>query len=334
MRRMYDFETEEVREFLEENDIGRAAVQLPPGLRPHIGDIKETYEEQGVEVLFLSDTCYGACDVADERALSLGCDGLVHYGHTDMGVPTSLSTLYVEARVDRDLSGVLEKALPELGGSVWGLTSTVQHIESLEEAEDYLEGNDIETLTGDPGPRSKYPGQVLGCDWGSARSVAGEVDGFIYLGTGDFHPRGIVLATDKPVFSVNSVAGGFERVETDLDGFLKKRYALLTKAKSGDSFGVIVSTKKGQDRFDLAENLAEGLEDGGYESYVLVGDEISPGDLKDYQLDAFVNTACPRIPIDDSGLYGAPILTPFEARVLLGEEEWHPYRLDEIGINF
>ena len=48
-------------------------------------------------------------------------------------------------------------------------------------------------------------------------------------------------------------------------------------------------------------------------------------------VDAFVNTACPRIAIDDSVKYAKPLLTPFELEVILGEKQWEEgYQFDEI----
>lgn len=113
---MYDFEPERLENFLKKEEIGKVAVQLPSGLRPYTDEIKASFEEEDVESLFLSDSCYGACDIADHKAEELGCDALVHYGHADMGVKTSLPTFYVETRVKTDISEALEKARSELEG--------------------------------------------------------------------------------------------------------------------------------------------------------------------------------------------------------------------------
>ena len=50
-----------------------------------------------------------------------------------------------------------------------------------------------------------------------------------------------------------------------------------------------------------------------------------------YPVDAFVNTACPRIAIDDAVKYAKPLITPFELEVSLGEKNWeNGYQFDEI----
>lgn len=334
MNSVYDFEPNEVKEFLRQNEVRKAALQIPSGLRPYLVEIEKVFREENCETYILATSCYGACDIADEDARDLQCDALVHYGHSDMGIPTKIPTIFVEARMEKEPFEALKKSLNEIRDSVWGLISTVQHVHYLEKIQNFLENKGIKSIIGDSGPRSKYPGQILGCDWGSARSIEGEVDGFIYIGTGDFHPLGISLVTEKLVISINPVSDSYETIEQERDTFLRKRAALLSKAKSAEKLGILTSTKKGQIRLELAENLSETLEKAGYGTFILVADELTPDILKDYQLDAFINTACPRIPLSDEGRYEEPILTPFEARVLAGEENWEPYHLDEIGINF
>jgi 2-(3-amino-3-carboxypropyl)histidine synthase len=51
----------------------------------------------GAETLIMGDVTYGACCVDDYTARALGCDFLVHYGHSCL-VPvdvTTIETLYV-----------------------------------------------------------------------------------------------------------------------------------------------------------------------------------------------------------------------------------------------
>jgi 2-(3-amino-3-carboxypropyl)histidine synthase len=327
---MYNFEPERVRQFLEGQGATRAAIQLPAGLREHLRGIMPAFEEAGVEAMVLADSCYGACDLADIRAKQIGCDVLVHYGHADMGLPTTLPILYVEARMKVDPTEAIKRALPKLKDKRWGLATTVQHIEYLPRVRELLEKNSIEATIGDPGPRAKYPGQVLGCDWGCARSVAGKVDGILYLGTGRFHPLGIALATGKEVVTVNPLTGGHEKVSGDLSGFLRGRKAMVKRAASCESFCVVTSFKPGQRRFKLARRLVEELRGDGLSATLLLADEITPEKLEDFRAEVFVCVACPRIPVDDAERFDCPILTPFEARAARGKVDLEPYKLDEI----
>ncbi len=278
----------------------------------------------------LADSCYGACDPADVRAKQLGCDVLVHYGHADMGVSACLPTLYIEARMPTDQLRVVERALPELKFKRVGLLTTVQHIAHLRGVAKLLRSRGIKPFIGRPGPRAKYPGQLLGCDFGCVRSVATRVDGFLYIGTGEFHPLGAALATGKQILAINPISEGFKVLTPDVDAFQRRRKAMIARAAAGERFGVIVSSKPGQARFKLAAKLAEDLKLAGKVAHVLTVDEVRPEELGDFGLDGFICAACPRIPIDDAERFEQPVLTPFETQVMIGKAKFQPYRMDEV----
>ncbi len=329
MKHVYDFEPDVAKRFLKKHGARRVALQLPAGLRPHLMEIEEALVD--VKTVVLADSCYGACDIADSRAKQLGCDVLVHYGHADLGLRTCLPTLYVEARMDVDPTEAVEKALRGQKFERLGVVATVQHVGVLQQVENIVRSRGIEPLIGKPGPRAKYPGQILGCDWGAARSVAGRVDAFLYVGTGRFHPLGVCMATGKEVLVANPVAKGSEKVTSDIESFLKSRKAAISRAAACDSFGILVSTKPGQARFKLATTLASKFKGAGLDARVLVMDEITPEKLGDFtQLGAFVCAACPRIATDDAELFDRPILTPFEAMAMLGKASVEPYQMDEV----
>lgn len=321
-------------QFMRRHKPKRAAIQLPSGLRPQLPQILASFEEGLVELVIMAGSCYGACDLADAEAKRLGCDVLLHYGHSDMGLPACLPTLYVEARMLVDPLPTVERALPKIDFRRVGLLTTVQHVGHLKGIEELLRLHGFEPFVGSPGPRAKYSGQLLGCDFGCARSIADKVDGFLYIGTGDFHPLGAALATGKRVLVVDPVAGSSKWISASVEKFLHKRKAAIASAAVGERFGVIASTKPGQARSDQSIELIKALKGAGRDAQLFVVNEVRPEELGDFKLDAIVCTACPRIPTDDAERFDIPVLTPFEARVMLGLEKLEPYRLDEFSRKF
>jgi len=91
-----------------------------------------------------------------------------------------------------------------------------------------------------------------------------------------------------------------------------------------------VSKKIGQLRMDLARDLKALAERHGRQASLFLMDLISPEHLEGYRVDAWVNTACPRIAIEDVLQYKQPILTPQEFEIALGERRWEDYAFDEI----
>ena len=61
----------------------RVALQLPEGLTMFATTIADILEKHtGAESVIMADVTYGACCVDDFSAKALGCDLMVHYGHS------------------------------------------------------------------------------------------------------------------------------------------------------------------------------------------------------------------------------------------------------------
>jgi 2-(3-amino-3-carboxypropyl)histidine synthase len=320
----YDLEREKVKKFLKQVRAERVGVQLPPGLGGCWPEIRAALEDCGVEGILVGSSCYGACDLADEEALKAGCGALLHYGHSDMGLPSRLPVLYVEAGMRVDPSPAVEDALPDLKYRRLGLTTTVQHLSYLENLRKLLLSKGFEVHIGEPSGRARYPGQVLGCDVGSATSVAEKVEAFLHVGTGSFHPLGVAAATGKEVVSVSPLGG---RGVLSAGEFLRWRRGVVARALSCRSFGILLSTKRGQWRPDVAGRVEEDLRKDGRKTVQLVQEEVKVGELENFGLEAYVCTACPRIALEDAKETEIPILTPFEVEVMLGRRGLEPYQL-------
>ena len=119
----------------------------------------------------------------------------------------------------------------------------------------------------------------------------------------------------------------FERIER----ILRQRFGLIMAVGEAQTFGILIGEKPGQMRRNLALRMKRLLKEHGRKGYLLALDHIGPDLIDFYPVDAFVNTACPRIAIDDSGKYAKPLITPYELEVALGEKEWQSgYQFDEI----
>jgi len=321
---LYDLEEEKIKNFLQNTKAKKVGVQLPPGLRGYWSEISRFLEECGVEGTLIGSSCYGACDLADSDALTAGCDALLHFGHADMGLETLIPVLYVEARALIDPSPSVERILSSITERKLGLTTTVQYLSYLDKLAKILSSRSFEVQIGRPSGRAKYQAQVLGCDVGSATSIADCVEAFLYVGTGSFHPLGIAAATSKKVISVNPFGG---KEEIFADDFLRWRKGVIAKSLSCKTFGILLSTKKGQWRPGLARKIEQELKKAGKKCVTFIQDEIHLEELKDFGLEAYICTACPRIALDDARVAGETVLTPFEVEVMLGKRGFEPYSL-------
>jgi len=324
--RLYDLEVERVSDEIRRRNARRVLLQLPDGLRPRAFRLARALRERtDAEVLLLGDSCYGACDAALRQSEAVEADLLVHYGHSRMLPDRGVPVLYVEAKVAIEAAPLVERALPLMGG--WravGLAATVQHVHHLGEVAEALGLRGLRAVVGGGGGRTPHDGQVLGCDYSSARSVAGEVDGFLFIGGGRFHPLGLALATGRPVVAVDPYLSSVTAFGDDeLRRLAMRRMAAVTAAKGARRFGVIVSLKPGQFELSAARSLRDKLERQGREAAVICLDEVRAEALVNFsEAEAFINTACPRVAVDGVADLRRPILTVEEAGVLLGERRW------------
>ena len=313
---------------IKSKDAKTVGLQFPEGLKIQAVKIARQIEkETGATVIISGDPCFGACDVGDWK-MKGSVDLIVHYGHTPLPLKYEVPTIFIEAFSKIDIKKDLEKSLEHLKGySRIGLVTTTQHLHMLNEIKDFLEDNGKEVILGSS--PSTRRGQVLGCNFSSIKSL--DVEIFLFIGSGNFHPLGINLFSNTPVLALDPYNSEIRRMDEYADRILRIRFARITKASSAKKWGVLVSSKEGQYRMNLAKEIKKTLEDNGMEAYIILVDNVSPDVLLPYlDLDAFVVSACPRIAIDDSQMYKKPLLTPQELEIVLKKREWENYQLDEI----
>jgi 2-(3-amino-3-carboxypropyl)histidine synthase len=321
--RRFDLEEETIKQEILKLGAKRVLIQLPEGLKPEAPHIAKTFEKFGVLPIVSADPCYGACDLAIAEAESLGVDLIIHYGHSKMVRYERVPTLYVEARAAVNVNHAVEKALPLL--EKWhkvGLATTVQHVQTLDEVREILVRAGKTVIIGDT-RRAKYPGQVIGCDYSNAISIAKDVEAFLFIGGGQFHALGVALSTLKPTVVADPFDNTSFSVDKEAEKIFKQRWALIQDAKQAKNFGVLLGIKPGQKRLEEALQVKEKLERNGKTAYLLAAKEITPEALMEFPtIDAFVNTACPRISLDDSVNFRKPVLTKNESLVVVGELPW------------
>ncbi|MES3517110.1 MAG: diphthamide biosynthesis enzyme Dph2 [Natronomonas sp.] len=313
--RTWDYELDRIVEAVEERNASKVGLQFPEGLKrrgPRVADDLRRNLPDDVTVMLSGQPCYGACDL--DTYMMRRTDVFVHFGHSPM--KESEKIIYVPLFSNVEVTPIMEESLSELSAPEddprVGLVTTAQHMNKFEEMREWLEdrGYEVETRRGDE--RLTHEGQVLGCNYASADVDAEQI---LYVGGGKFHPLG--LAMEHPEKTV-VIADPVNNVVTiaDTEKFMKQRYGAVHRAMDADEWGVIFCTKIGQGRWEVAQEIVEENDD----AYLITMDEVTPDRLMNFGLDAYVNTGCPRITTDDGPQFDAPMLTPGEYRIAIGEE--------------
>ena len=133
---------------------------------------------------------------------------------------------------------------------------------------------------------------------------------------------GAVLSVEKPVILLDVYNNEIKDMKGLREKILKQRYFSIEKLKEAKTVGVIVEIKPGQ-KFGNPKFLIDKLKEQGKKPILITMSEITPDKVMNfYNIDAFIELACPRIAIDDFAKYQKPILTFKEALVALDVKDW------------
>jgi len=198
------------------------------------------------------------------------------------------------------------------------LLTTIQHVHQLQEVKSFYEKNGKEVVLNEPNGRTKRPGQILGCNSGNVPSIDKGVDAFVYFGGGTFHPIGALLQTTKPFLIMDPFQRKAEFIDSMREAYKKRSKGKVVSALGAKRFGILVSTKNGQYRMDLAKSLKKKVEDAGIEAGILVSNTFDFDSINNMlEFDAFVNTACPRLALEDNDRMRKPLLSAEELATVL-----------------
>jgi len=293
----------------------RILLQIPEGLKPKALQMAKELESIGAQVFICCDQCFGACDVKGDEARRLRCDLVVHVGHSDLGVKSSVPVIYDHFPIKVDVKKSLDSGIHLFRRfRRIGLATTLQYASLIGGVERALKTRGFKVYAKRHSLFSAR-GQILGCDQSSALVVDKSVDCYLFIGSGLFHPLGLAAKTDKPVFFLDVERGSIRELREEARKERIKRGLRIEKARSCMSFAVIVSTKPGQARAEEAVAVKKALEKKGKSAVILAMDRITPEAIMGIQADCLVNTACPRL-ADDASMFGKPILNPDDVKEL------------------
>ena len=318
--------------FIREKKAELVLLQIPEGLKHRAKELAQALERKsGAQVITLLDPNYGSCDIADDKAIRLGAQVLVHVGHQQM-IASEVPIVYVPARYDLDGKALAKTLLKELKKRKLkniALVSSDQFTEYQKAIQQALEKNQIKCFIGKGDNRVQFmEGRVLGCNFSSAHDAESRSQAIVYLGDGLFHPLIGAYASEKKLLAFNPFTKEFKDLSNERERFLRQRWGMIASAKNAKTFGILLSTKKGQLYQRKALQLKKLIEENGKQALLLAGDFVKPEYLAGIEVDALVNTACTRLAIDDWKSFPKPILNPKELEIVLGKRK--EYELDEL----
>lgn len=293
-------------------------LNAPGGLLRQTKDLMEKLKERyGVRCILAGDTCFGICDTVDDEVEKLQADLALHIGHNAAVTEVGDHTVLIDAVDDIDFAAVVRAAVPTLSKyRRLGIATFSQHLHQLSPVREQLEQAGFEVVVG-RGNNLMLEGQVFGCDFSTAFPVREKVDAFVFLGESEFHAVGLALAVGKPTYMLDPY---MEEV-TDMQGAAEERRkrAILGVYSALDArvFGVITGLKEGQKMLGRSRWITKRLEMNGRKVIQIALRDVTPERLAPHrEVEAFIQTACPRISVDGF-TFDRPVLSIPQADALV-----------------
>lgn len=308
--------------------VGPVAIQIPEGLKQFSLLILE--ELKSFKSALFVDPCYGACDIKFLEAKRLGYKTLLHFGHREISgikIPKGLKIIYVplDFEYTKEQIEFIVNNIEEWKLKKTSLVTTVQYLSNISKIKEELEKKGIEVIASQKTKRLQEH-QILGCDCSNLKDVIFPV---VFVGDGWFHINNVSYTHKKQdVYLINPLIGEHQKVQYD-EKFIRQRYAAIARALECKSFGILVSSKPGQNRLKIAKKIKEKLEKSGKVAQIFVSDYINENYLLGIDVDCYINTACPRITYDDFLSFKKPIISATEIEQILNIKK--EIKIDQIN---
>ncbi|MEK6877995.1 MAG: diphthamide biosynthesis enzyme Dph2 [Nanoarchaeota archaeon] len=323
MKQRFDFQIDYVIEEIKKRRAKKIMLQFAEGIKiDALEVVAELNKKVDCDFVVSGDSAWGGCDLAIDDAKKIGADLIVHFGHAPF-IKIDFPIVYVYVKDNKDLNPLIKKSLKDLKKyESIGLVSSIQHIHKL---------NEIKEFYGKNGKKVKIPravgfsyidGHVVGCEYTGLKQIKDEVDCVVVLGN-RFHSLGAALSvTNKPVFLIDTYNDVVESMDKFRNIIIKQRNIAIHKIKDAKKIGIIIGTKPGQ-KFGSYNAIKKELEKQGKEVLPITMNEMTTDKILNfYNIQGFVELACPRIATDDYGKYERPIITFREALVVIGKLKW------------
>ena len=332
----YYIDLEKAIRIINKKNYKNIVLQVPEGLKYIFKDFVDFFETKTkANIIISADPCFGACDVSSFFCKNTDIDLIIQIGH--LPIPqfsdNSIPIMFLNAFSNTDVLKVVKKALPDIKGKKIGVIITAQHIHKIDDVKNILVKNNFEPVICKGDRRLDSPGQILGCNFSAATKIVDEVDMYLFIGSGTFHPLGLLLSTKKPVICCDpyTYEVKFKELEDLKDMILRQRYGAIARSKDAKVFGIVVCSKDGQYRFNESKKIKKLIKSKNKKSYILIANLFSASFLESFRdIDCFVSLGCPRVAIEDYMQYEKPIITPIELKIVLDVKKWDDYKFDEI----
>ncbi len=131
--------------------------------------------------------------------------------------------------------------------------------------------------------------QVLGCSQLKSKHP------ILLIGSGRFHALQLALQGNMVYILEDKIR---KLQEKEVEKFKARRKTALSRFLFSSKIGILVSYKPGQEKLESALKLKRKLKKQGKDATLFLADNININELENYDIESWVNTACPALLLD------------------------------------
>lgn len=218
-----------------------------------------------------------------------------------------MKTFFIHATATEDIL-LSDEAVKQLPQKI-GIVTNIQHLDKIQQLKKQF-------------PHAILCGQILGCRADTAERVTKDVEAFLFIGGGVFHPLFVAVKTGKPVYCWNPADQLLSTItQEQITAYNKNIQRQLKLFYNAEHVGILVSTKVGQSDNKINKSsqplkmqqplLFSKRTDKKY--YLFACDTLRIDELENFPfIDCWVNTACSRIADEKNSIVNADDILAFE----------------------
>src|SRR5919202_22875 len=316
---MLRIKKKKIFEVIEKRNPASVALNGPEALIPKIQDTANDISEHfGIPAYVIGSTCWGSWGLATHAADILGAKILFKIGHTVMMETFGYTVEMIDAYDDTNFDELARRCalgLREQNYKSISLLTNSQHLRQISFVKKIFEEYGYDVIIG-KGKGQLKDAQIFGCEFYPAHYGQKEVDAYVFLGQSMFHCASVAMSTGKPTYMLDPYFGEYSLINEFADRLQKKAVLSIYKALDAMRIGIIIGLKEGQFAQVKALELKRSFEQLGKKIQLIALTDITEERLQVFKgIDAFIQGACPRMPIDNH--FKKPMLSVPQALALI-----------------
>ncbi|KAG0635004.1 putative diphthamide synthesis protein-domain-containing protein [Tuber brumale] len=314
---------------------------IPQTTQPTTSTTATTPTSEPKRAFILADTSYSACCIDEIAAEHCAADVLVHYGRSCLSPTTRLPVIYIFTSNPLDLTHAAstfhntfsDKSQKVIIMADVTYSSHVAPLHKILQGMGYANVYPTEVIHD---PSAQIPNRSLPPDFlAEGEEGEGEEGGLKSYSLFHISPPlpSLLLVLNSRVHSIHTydttiIPPTCNQETTSV--LLRRRYALLSHARSANIIGILVNTLNVKNYLPVISMLKQQIRDSGRKSYLVVVGKVNVEKLANFaEVEVWVGVGCWEQGIVGGGAEGSgkgffrSVVTPFEIGIALsGKDGW------------